>query len=151
MKMDLNLLIDELSSIENIQERRKIIFSDIHSPNPRFKAIADESPHLLFEILGGNESNIVTQNWAIEYNYEDYLEEYGVEFDEKESKKWNLEERSIQRAHDLGYWYVTGECLVECENGGVLVFEFQYSEGYLDGIIGTPYNKNDHGNHGIPF
>jgi hypothetical protein len=101
MKMDLNLLIDELSSIENIQERRNIIFSDIHSPNPRFKAIADE--------------------------------------------------RSIQRAHDLGYWYVTGECLVECENGGVLVFEFQYSEGYLDGIIGTPYNKNDHGNHGIPF
>ena len=29
--------------------------------------------------------------------------------------------------------------------------EFEFCEGYLDGIIGTPYNKAEHGNHGIIF
>lgn len=150
-KIDFDSLWSEIISIKNIEERRTKIIEDIKSSNHKYCVLAKEDPYRLFMLLGGDESEITTQNWAFEFNYEDYLEESGGEFSEEESKKWDLEERSIQRALDLGYWYVTGESIIMAQNGDNLVFEFQYSEGYLDGIIGTPYNQSSHGNHGIPF
>ena len=41
--------------------------------------------------------------------------------------------------------------IIEGPNGIELEFEFEYNEGYLDGILGTPYNVTQHGNHGILF
>ena len=73
----------------------------------------------------------------------------GCEHLEKEN--WDLEEKSIERAHDTGHWYVTGTSTIEGPNGIELEFEFEFCEGYLDGIIGTPYNEDEHRNHGIEF
>ena len=150
-EISLDSLWEEISSIGKIEERRIKIFDDLRSSNFKFKGLAEEDPYRLFQLLGGDENKIETNNWAFEYEYEDYVDEYGVEFDENEFKEWKLEERSIQRAHDSGFWYVTGISNIRLQNGDELPFEFQYTEGYLDGIIGTPYNKSQHGNHGLLF
>jgi hypothetical protein len=41
--------------------------------------------------------------------------------------------------------------VIEGLNNIELEFEFDYCDGLLDRIIGTPYNENEHGNHGILF
>lgn len=148
---NLEILWAELSSIENIDDRKVIIYNDKESISPKYKLLAEEDPQRLFELLGGDDSDIYTQNWAFEYSYEDYIEEYGIDYDPKEADAWDLEEKSIEHAHDTGFWYVTGTCAIEGPNDIELEFEFEYCEGYLDGIIGTPYNDSEHGNHGINF
>ena len=145
------LLWSELTSIKNIDERIVAIHNDIKSKSLKYQILAENQPYRLFELLGGKDSEIYTSNWAFEYTYEDYIQECEIEFDSQESDDWDLEEKSIEHAHDTGYWYVTGTCIIEGPNGIELEFEFEYSEGYLDGIIGTPYNETEHGNHGILF
>jgi len=143
-------LWSELISI-NTDDRKLAIYKDVHSNLRKYQVLAEEEPHRLFELLGGDDSRITTSNWAFEYSYEDYIEENGIEHDENEANEWDLEEKSIQHAHDTGYWYVTGTCIIEGPDDIELEFEFEYCEGYRDGIIGTPYNESEHGNHGFLF
>ena len=151
MSKEIEILWLELTSISNIDDRRVAIYNDTKSKTPRYKVLAEENPHLLFELLGGDDSELDTMNWAFEYSYKDYIEEYDIEYDSTEADGWDLEEKSIEHAHDTGHWYVTGTCVIVGPNNIELEFEFEYCEGYLEGIIGTPYNLEEHGNHGILF
>jgi hypothetical protein len=150
-KRDLEALWAEISSNASVDERRNLIYSDIETKKPKFKVLAEEDPYRLFNLLEGDEADICRTNWAYEYTYEDYAEDNGLDYDEEEADNWDLEKESIQHAHDTGHWYVTGICTIEGPDGIELPFEFAYSEGYLDGIIGTPYNQEKHGRHGIEF
>ena len=150
-KIDLEKLWEELESITNIDERVILIHRDIIDNEKRYKVLAEKNPYRLFELLGGDESKISTRSWAYEFTYDDYIELMDLEYDSKEEKKWNLNEKSIERAHDTGHWYVTGTSVITGPNGIELHFEFAFCEGYLDGIIGTPYNEAEHGNHGFKF
>jgi hypothetical protein len=102
-------------------------------------------------LLDGDKSEINSNNWAFKYTYEDYIEENDIEFDPDEEEEWDLEEKSIEHAIDTGHWYVTGTCVIEGRDNIELKFEFDYCDGLLDRIMGTPYNENEHGNHGILF
>ena len=145
-------LWSELDEIESFIARRSLIFNDILSGNRRFEILAENDPFRLFELLGGDEADSARHNWAFEYTYEDYIEEYDEEYDEKEANEWDVEEKSIERAHDSGHWYVTGEIILEGLKGEELAFELEYTEGYFDGIIGTPYNSGEQGkDYGIYF
>ena len=150
-KIDLEKLWEELESITNIDERVILIHRDIIDNEKRYKVLAEKNPYRLFELLGGDESKISTRSWAYEFTYDDYIELMDLEYDSKEEKKWNLNEKSIERAHDTGNWLVTGTCLIEGPNDIILKFEFEFCEGYVHGIIGTPYNVEKHGNYGIKF
>jgi hypothetical protein len=147
----IELFWSELKSIKNIEDRIVTIHKDIQSDSPKYQILAKENPHRLFELLGGDDSEITTSNWAFEYTYEDYIGENDIEYDANEAKEWDLDEKSIEHAHDTGHWYVTGTCIIEGPEDIELEFEFEYCEGYLDAIIGTPYNQTEHGNHGILF
>jgi|LakMenEpi03Aug12_release.lakeMendotaPanAssembly.Ray.scaffolds.fasta_scaffold1668593_1 hypothetical protein len=150
-KTEMEKLWVELESIINLEERVISIHRDIADNKNRYKVLAEEDPYRLFKLLEGDDSELSTQNWAFEYTYEEYIKEYDIEYDSEEEKKRDLEEKSIERAHDIGHWYVTGTSIIEGPNGIELEFEFEFCEGYLDGIIGTPYNEAEHGNHGIYF
>ncbi len=141
----------ELSSINNIDDRIITIYKDIHSDLHKYQILAEQDPRRLFELLGGDYSEIRRSKWAIDYSYDDYIEEYDIEYDDNEANEWDLEEKSVERAHDTGYWYVTGISIIEGPDNINLQFEFEYCEGYLDGIIGTPYNQTEHGGHGVLF
>ncbi len=147
----IELLWSELTSFINIDERIAAIYKDIQSDLRKYQILAEEDPNLLFELLGGDDSKIKTSNWAFEYTYEDYIQENDLEYDANEANEWDLEEKSIKHAHDTGHWYVTGICIIDGTDNAKLEFEFEYCEGYLDGIIGTPYNESKHANHGILF
>jgi hypothetical protein len=142
----------ELIEVENISDRRSLIFNDVHSKNQRYKILAETDPFRLFEILGGDESEAVRYNWAFKYTYEDYLEDEDAEYDQNEKKNWDLEEKSVQRSIDSGYYYITGGLIIEGAKGEELEFELQYTEGYFDGIRATPYGAiEDDNEHGIMF
>lgn len=145
------ILWSELTSVTDIKDRRLIIYKDAKCKLPKYLILAEEDPHRLFELLGGNDSEIETFNWAFEYTYEDHIEESGDEYNAEKADAWNLEEKSIERAKDTGHWYVTGICKIVAPNSIQLDFEFEYCDGILDAIIGTPYNEEEHCNHGIPF
>ena len=147
----IEILSYELTSIKKIDDRRVCIHKDTKSRSPKYKILAEEKPFLFFEILGGDEFEIISNNWAFEYTYEDYIEQYDIEFDQADADKWNIEEKSIENANESGHWYVTGTCIIQGPNNIELEFEFDYCDGLLDRIIGTPYNENEHGNHGILF
>ena len=148
---NIELLWSELTSIDVIDDRKIAIYKDVQSNFRKYQILAEEDPHRLFEILGGDDSEITTSNWAFEYSYEDYIQENDIEYNENEANEWDLEGNSIKHAHDTGNWYVTGICIIKGPYNIELVFEFEYCEGYLDGIIGTPYNESEHGGHGILF
>jgi hypothetical protein len=137
--------------INNIDDRIVAIFNDIKSDLPKYRILAVEDPQRLFNLLGGNDSEMETYNWAFEYSYEDYIEENDIEYDANDASKWDMVEKSIEHAHDSGHWYVTGICFIKGPNNIKLEFEFEYCEGHIDGIIGTPYNEFENGNHGILF
>ncbi len=150
-KTEIEISWEELESIENIEERVTSIHRDITGNKNRYKILAEKDPYRLFKLLGGNDSALSTKNWAFEYTYNDYIEQYDIEYNPEEEKIWDLKENSIKRAHYTGHWHVTGTSIIEGLNGIELQFKFEFCEGYLDGIIGTPYNKGKHGNHGIEF
>jgi len=147
----IELLWSELTSIKNIEDKIVAIHKDIQSDSRKYQILAEEDPQRLFELLGGDESEITTSNWAFEYSYEDYIQENDIEYDANDANEWDLEEKSIEHAHDSGHWYVSGICIIEGPDNVELEFEFEYCEGYLDGIIGTPYYESEHGDHGILF
>ena len=150
-QQDLEPLWAEISSIASVDERRTLIYNDSEFRRPKYKVLAEHDPYRLFNLLEGDEANISTSNWAYDYTYEEYVEDNDLEYDEDEAEGWDLEEQSVQRAHDTGNWYVTGICIIRGTDDVELPFEFAYSEGYVDGIIGTPYNQEKHGRHGIEF
>ncbi len=142
----------ELTKIESTAKIRSLIFTDVKSGRKRFKVLADDNPNRFFDVLGGDESDAIRYNWAFEYSHNEYIEENELEYDENEANKWDMEAESIEKANDSGHWLVTGISTLDGLKGEQLFFELQYSEGYFDGIIGTPYNTNESGNeHGIPF
>jgi len=140
-----------ISSISNIEERIIHIYNDVKKKRPKYKKIIEENPYRLFKLLGGDESEIIKKNWAFEYSYEQYISDNEIEYDAVEAALWNLKDKSIKNAYDTGHWYVTGTCRINGPNDIVLEFEIEFCEGYFGGIIGTPYNKCNHGNHGILF
>jgi hypothetical protein len=150
-KTEMEKLWTEIESIKNIKKRVILIYKDISDNINRYEGLSEEDPYRLFELLGGDDSDLTTTNWAFEYTYKEYIEENDIEYDPTEERKWDLEEKSIQKAHDTGNWYVTGTSVITGPNGIELDFEFAFCEGYLDGIIGTPYNEAEHGNHGFKF
>lgn len=149
MKDKLDFLWEEISSIPAIPDRIKVIFQDVSKDLNRYKSLAEEDPYRLFELLGGDEANATRANWAFEYQYEDYLEENGEEFDSEIAAAWNVEEKSIERAVNSGHWYVTGIVVLYTDDLDEVVFELQFTEGYFDGIIGTPYHESEI--HGFLF
>ena len=144
-------LWSEIEIVENIQDRIILIHEDISTKKNKYKVLAKNDPYRLFQLLGGDEDEISRTNWAYEYTYQDYINQYDIEYDAEDADRWDTEEKSIERAHDLGHWYVTGISIVKGPHKIELEFEFEFCEGYLGGIIGTPYNQNEHGNHGIEF
>ena len=141
----------ELESISNIGDRIIAIHEDIVNNILKYQDLAEDNPQRLFDLLGGDEGDIRNLNWASEYSYEDYIQEKDLDFDQEEEDEWDLEEKSIEHAHDTGHWYVTGACTIKGPNNIELDFEFEYCEGYLEGIIGTPYNADEQGDHGFLF
>ena len=76
MKNEIKALFEEISAIAEIEARKKIIFEDLKSKNPKFKKLADSNPKQFFKILGGKISEVEpTNDWAIEFTYKDYIEE----------------------------------------------------------------------------
>ncbi len=150
-KQKIEILWSELTLIENINDRRVLIHSDVKNKRPKYEILAKDDPYRFFELLGGDKSEINSNNWAFEYTYEDYIEENDIEYDPEQADGWDLEGKSIEHANDTGHWYVTGTCVIEGPNNIELEFEFDYCDGLLDRIIGTPYNENEHGNNGILF
>jgi hypothetical protein len=175
---EIQALWDEFLSIEEIDDRRRIIFEDTKKKRPKFKALAENNAFELFTELGGSDSMIeVTENWAFEYTYENWVNDYGEEEediddeekkrleedenweDENEKKKtpreleWDLEEESIQRAHDTGYWLQTCLCILEGPDDVSLPFIFGFTEGEFDGsVLENPYTTKDGDvSFGIPF
>ena len=148
---NIELLWSELTSMDNFDDRRVAIYNDIQSNLRKYQILAEKAPYRLFKILGGDDSEITTSNWATEYNYDDYIEENSVEYEEDEEDEWDLEEESIKHAHNTGHWLVTGICIIKGPDNIELEFEFDYCEGYLSGIIGTPYYKANPKYHGILF
>jgi hypothetical protein len=144
-------LCKELESTDSIDKLIELIDNDSRKEKARFKILADADPQRLFELLGGDEFEISTKNWALEYTYEDYINENGLHFDKEQAKKWNLEQESINHAHETAHWYVTGICSIKGANGLELNFEFEYCEGYVAGIIGTPYDEENKRSHGFIF
>ena len=148
----LEALIEELSQLESFDHRIRAVYNDIDSKKFRFKPLAKHYPYKLFEILGGDPSTTNLMNWAMEYTYEDHLECSGEEYDEKKAKSWNLEEESINQALVSAHWYVTGFVSVVSSEGHELLFEIDFTEGYFESVIGTPYDE-DIGSkvHGFEF
>jgi hypothetical protein len=138
-KSDLEIIWSKLESIDSTDRIRQIIHDDVKLKKPVFKILSETDPQRLFVLLGGDDFEIEMNNWAFEYSYEQYISDYDIEYDEAEAMSWDVEEKSIENAIESGHWYVTGTCIINKPEGVELEFEFGYSDGYLDGIIGTPY------------
>ena len=140
-KSDLEIIWSKLESIGSIDRIREVIQEDVKLKKPAYKILSETDPQRLFDILGGNDFEIEMNNWAFEYPYEQYISDYDIEYDEVEALNWDVEEKSIENAMETGHWYVTGTYTINEPDGVELEFEVGYSDGYLDGIIGTPYSK----------
>jgi hypothetical protein len=148
-----NELFEELLSIKDIETRKKIIFEDIQTEFPKYKIIAETNPKKFFKILGGKLSEVEpTNEWAIEFTYKDYIEENCEVYNEDDSKKYNLIEESKNRAYETSEWIVTGQYILSGNGNIQLPFEFDFCEGFVDDVIGHPYNTPISGKkHGIPL
>lgn len=173
---EIQALWEEFLSVEETDDRRNIIFEDIKKRNPKYKILAEDSPLEFFIELGGNEYDIEpTHNWAIEYTYKDWVDEYGEEeIDEEEKKRrnededwednyerkktsreleWDLQAESIQHAYDTGFWRQTCLFTLKGPDDVSLPFIFGCTEGEFDGsVLENPYTTKD-GDvpFGIPF
>lgn len=58
----IELLWSELTSIKNIEDKIVAIHKDIQSDSRKYQILAEEDPQRLFELLGGDESEITTSN-----------------------------------------------------------------------------------------
>jgi hypothetical protein len=138
-KSDLEIIWSKLEYIDSKDRIRKVIQEDVTSKKPVFKILSETDPQRLFDIVGGDDFEIEMNNWAFEYTYEQYISDYDIEYNEVEALNWDIEEKSIENSMETGHWYVTGTCVINEPEGVEFEFEFGYSDGYIDGIIGTPY------------
>lgn len=144
---------EDLTSLESIDDRIHLIYHDIQSSEFKYQELAAGNPLRLFEMLGGNTSEVeITHKWAPEYTYQNYIEDNDLDFEEIEAKNWKLEQKSIEQAEEIGHYYCTGRISLENNKGEDLEFEFEFCEGYLEAIISTPYDLNkEEISHGIIF
>lgn len=144
---------EDLTSLESIDDRIHLIYHDIQSSEFKYQELAVGNPLRLFEMLGGNTSEVeITHKWASEYTYQMYIEDNDLDFEEIEAKNWKLEQKSIEQAEETGHYYCTGRISLGNNKGEDLEFEFEFCEGYLEAIISTPYNLNIvEVEHGIYF
>lgn len=144
---------EDLTSLESIDDRIHLIYHDIQSSEFKYQELAAGNPLRLFEMLGGNTSEVeITHKWASEYTYQMYIEDNDLDFEEIEAKNWKLEQKSIEQAEETGHYYCTGRISLENNKGEDLEFEFEFCEGYLEAIISTPYDLNkEEISHGIIF
>ena len=130
--------IEQLSSTE---ERINIVVNDIKNNTFLYRELASIDPQRFFELVSGEISDVdVTHRWATEYSYHSYIDDYELEFNELEAKAWNIEEKSIERAEEMGDYYCTGRVSIFNKLKEELEFEFEFCDGYLDGLITTPYD-----------
>jgi hypothetical protein len=142
---EIDMKYKELMSL-NTANRRIAIFTDINEKTNYFKVLADEDPSILFKILDGDEFGFIYQNWAIPYNYSQYISDNDLVYSVTVETSWDLEMESIQNAENTGYWIVTAISTIQIEGGGEITFEFEYDDGYQSAIITTPYEELiDHG------
>jgi hypothetical protein len=143
----------DLTSLKSNDDRIHLIYHDIQCNEFKYQELAAENPLRLFELLGGNTSEVeITHKWAPEYTYQNYIEDNDLDFEEIEAKNWKLEQKSIEQAEETGHYYCTGRISLENNKGEDLEFEFEFCEGYLEAIISTPYDLNkEEISHGIIF
>lgn len=137
-----NELWKKLEQLNDYVSRRLVIYNDISSGELKFKMISELDPYRFFSILGGEEMYSEKINWAFPFTYHDYVQNNNLKFRKKELHKWDLEERSIERAHATGFWHVTGIINLDIGNGKSLKFILNYSEGMFDGVSKTPYSED---------
>ncbi|WP_420378777.1 hypothetical protein [Gilvibacter sp.] len=144
------LLWNELTAINDQNGRRALIFEDTKLEKPKYRPLADSDPGRLLDILGGNIGDAYRWNWAYKYTYENHLEQVGGKYDQTEADNWNLEAQSKAYADETGHYYVTGMIILEVPGEYRVVFEIDYTEGYFNSFINTPYTYEQSGNnHGI--
>lgn len=133
----IELLWSELMSIENIYDRRAFIYQETKKKKPKYKILADEEPYRLFEFLGGDESKVDNlKKWVWEYTNDDYTEENDMEYDSVEANNWDVEEKSIEHAiENWSNYSLTGTVVILGPNNIELEFEFDFTEGCIEGII----------------
>lgn len=137
------LIWDALVAYGSVDQIRKIVFEDVNSKKQALKGLAESDPNRLYNLLNGDEFELQVTAWALEFTYEQYVNENDLEFDELEKSNWDVEEKSIERATELGYWLETGTCIIDKPDGVELRFEFNLTDGEPDIILATPYDKDD--------
>lgn len=138
------LIWDALEAYDSVDQIRKIVFEDVNSKKPALKGLAETDPIRLYNLLKGDEFELQITAWAQEFTYEQYVNDYDLEFNELEKSTWDVEEKSKERARENGYWLETGTCLIDKPDGVELRFEFNLTEGEPDIILATPYDKCDY-------
>ena len=141
LKQIMENLWSHLEQLSSTEQRLDIILNDIKNNTFLFRELASIDPQRLFELVGGDVSNVdVTHKWACEFTYQNYIDDYELEFNELEEASWNIEEKSIERAEEMGEYYCTGRVSISNKLNEEIEFEFEFCDGYLDRIIATPYD-----------
>ena len=142
-KSDLELIWNRLETFGSTDKIRKVIYMDVNSEEQVLKELAESDPNRLYNLLNGDEFELSVTEWAPEFTYEQYVNEYDVEFNELDKLNWDVEEKSIERATEDGYWLETGTCIIDKPDGVELRFEFNLTDGEPDIILATPYDEDD--------
>ena len=143
LNSNIELIWNALEAHDSVDKIREIVFEDVKSKKHVLKGLAESDPHRLYNLLNGDEFEIQVTAWAPEFTYEQYVNENDLEFDELEKSNWDVEEKSIERATEDGYWLETGTCIIDKPDGVELRFEFNLTDGVWDETLATPYDKDD--------
>lgn len=142
LKSEIELLWNRLGAFGSVEKIRKVIQMDVNSKDQVLKILAESDPRRLYNLLNGDEFELDITAWAPEFTYEQYVNEYELESNELDESNWDVEEKSIERAQEDGFWLETGTCLINEPKGVELRFEFSLTDGEPDEILATPYDKN---------
>jgi hypothetical protein len=126
---------------DNYKLLEEVIFCGIGQDESLLHFGACSSGNTILKILDEFELDITA--WAPEFTYEQYVNEYDEEFSELDKLNWDVEEKSIERATEDGYWLETGTCIIDKPDGVELRFEFNLTDGERDVTLATPYDKDD--------
>jgi hypothetical protein len=143
LKSEIELIWNRLEAFGSVEKIRQVIQMDVNSKDQVLKILAESDPNRLYNLLNGDEFELQVTAWAPEFTYEQYVNEYDVEFSELDKLNWDVEEKSIERATEDGYWLETETCIIDKPNGVELRFEFNLTDGERDVTLATPYNKDD--------
>jgi hypothetical protein len=144
LKSEIELIWNRLEAFGSVEKIRQVIQMDVNSKDQVLKILAESDPNRLYNLLNGDEFELQVTAWAPEFTYEQYVNEYDVEFSELDKLNWDIEEKSIGRATEDGYWLETGTCLIDKPDGVELRFEFNLTDGERDVTLATPYDKDDY-------